>query len=87
VPYIVRDGQWQCGAKSIATRTIYALASEIGLLAGPACVLARQLLTVAQKTTLVIGVGACRGPLDARCGAKSIGLFAMQRKSDRKNAF
>jgi hypothetical protein len=55
--------------------------------AGHACVLARPLFAVAQKTALVIGVGACRGPLDARCGAKSIGLFAMQRKSDRKFAF
>jgi hypothetical protein len=27
-----------------------------------------------------------RGPLDARCGAKSIGLFAIQKKSDRKTA-
>jgi hypothetical protein len=52
-----------------------------------ACVLARPLFTVAQKPTLVIGVGACRDPLDARHGAKSIGLFAMQRKSDRKIAF
>ena len=70
-----------------ATRTRYALASEIGLLAGHACVLARLLFAVAQKPTLVIGVGACRGPLDARCGAKYIGLFAMQRKSDRKFVF
>ena len=61
-----------------ATRTRYALASEIDLLAGHACVLARLLyFTVAQKPSLVIGVGACRGPLHARCGAKSIGLFAI----------
>jgi hypothetical protein len=45
---------------------------------------ARFAFTVAQKPTLVLGVDACRGPLDARLGAKSIGLFAMQRKSDRK---
>ena len=69
-----------------ATRTRYALASEIGLLAGHACVLARLLFTVAQKPTLVIGVGACCGPLDARCGAKSIGLFAIRKKSDAKIA-
>ena len=87
VPYIVRDGQWQCGirptapsmthparrvmpngpvgrklrrfkcmskasayahvreavAEYPATRTRYALASKIGLLAGHACVLARAL--------------------------------------------
>jgi hypothetical protein len=29
-------------------------------------VFSAPLLTVAQKTALVIGVGACRGPLDAR---------------------
>jgi hypothetical protein len=46
--------------------------------------LARQLLAVAQNPTLAIGVGACCGPLDACYGAKSIGLFAIQRKSDRK---
>jgi hypothetical protein len=49
--------------------------------------LGAPLLTVTQKTTLAIGIGACRGSLDARFGAKSIGLFAMQRKSDRKIAF
>jgi hypothetical protein len=48
--------------------------------------LGAPLLTAAQKTTLVIGIGACRGPLDARCGAKYIGLFMMQRKSNRKLA-
>jgi hypothetical protein len=66
------------------------LASEIDLLTGNACVLARRFfspLAVAQKAALVIGIGACRGPLDARCGAKYFGLFAMQRKSDRKFAF
>jgi hypothetical protein len=60
-----------------ATRTRYALAIEIGLLAGHACVSWRARFTVVQKLTLVIGVGACRGPLDVRCGAKSIGLFAI----------
>jgi hypothetical protein len=40
------------------TRTRYALASEIGLLAGHVCVLARLLFTVAQKPTLEIGVVA-----------------------------
>jgi hypothetical protein len=48
--------------------------------------LGAPLLTAAQKTTLVIGIGACRGPLDARCGAKYIGLFVMQRKSNRNLA-
>jgi hypothetical protein len=46
----------------------------------------RTRFTVAQKPALVIGVGACRGPLHARCGAKSIDLFAIQKKSDRKTA-
>jgi hypothetical protein len=46
----------------------------------------RATSTVAQKTTLVIGAGACRGPLDARRGAKSIGLFAIKRKCDQKTA-
>jgi hypothetical protein len=69
------------------TRTTHALASEIDLLAGHGLCLGAPLLTVAQKTNLVIGIGACRGLLDARCGAKYIGLFAMQRKSDRKFVF
>jgi hypothetical protein len=60
-----------------ATRTRYALASEIGLLAGHALCLGAPASAVAQKPTLVIGVGACRGPMHARCGAKSIGIFAI----------
>jgi hypothetical protein len=46
----------------------------------------RAASTVVPKITLVIGAGACRGPLDARRGAKSIGLFAIKRKCDRKTA-
>jgi hypothetical protein len=30
------------------------------------------------KIALVIGVGACRGPLDARCRAKSIGYWPIR---------
>jgi hypothetical protein len=50
--------------------------------------LGAPLFTVAQNTALAIGVVGCRDPLDARFGAKSIGLFAIQKKSgDRKIAF
>jgi hypothetical protein len=47
----------------------------------------RARFAVAQKTTLVIGVGACRGMLGAHRGAKYFGLFAIQRKADRKIVF
>jgi hypothetical protein len=70
------------------TRTRYALASEIALLAGHACVLARLLRRGSKNNSgkLALAHGVVR-PLDARRGAKSIGLFAVQRKSDQKIAF
>jgi hypothetical protein len=49
--------------------------------------LAAQRLFPSLGYALVIGVVGCRGPLDARRGAKSFGLFAIQRNSDRKIVF
>ncbi len=70
-----------------ATRTIYALASEIGLLvAGHACVLARALHRGSKNNS---GNWRCRMSVVRWMhvgGAKSIGLFAIQKKYDRKTA-
>jgi hypothetical protein len=48
--------------------------------------LARLLFTVAQKITLAIGVVGCPWSAGCACGAKSIGIFAIQKKYDRKTA-
>ena len=69
-----------------ATRTSYALASEIGLLAGHACVLARALHRGSKNNS---GNWRCRMSVVRWMhvgGAKSIGLFAIQKKYDRKTA-
>jgi hypothetical protein len=57
--------------RSPGTRIRYALASEIGLLAGNACVLAprawRARGAVAPNPALAIGVVGCRGPWSVGC--------------------
>ena len=69
-----------------ATRTRYALASEIGLLAGHALCLGAPLPPWLKNQLWQLALSDVRGPLGARCGAKSIGLFAIKRKCDRKTA-
>ena len=69
-----------------ATRTRYALASEIGLLAGHACVLARLLHRGSKNNS---GNWRCRMSAVVRwmhVVGRSIGLFAIQKKYDRKTA-
>jgi hypothetical protein len=54
-----------------ATRTRYALASEIGLLAGHVCVLVRPLHRGRVKKQLwQLALSDVRGPLDARLGGE-----------------
>jgi hypothetical protein len=69
-----------------ATRTRYALASEIGLLAGHACVLTHALHRGSKNNS---GNWRCRMSVVRWMhvgGAMSIGLFAIQKKYDRKTA-